>query len=438
MRTIPRTTDDGLRRLAVAFLAVSLAVSACGTQGADGNDPGGAGSTAGPPGGDGGSTGNGGGTTNGSGGGGPITARMDSGTYGYTTGRCEIIDDVVYLEAVDEAGTGGIEVTLPEWDREIAYARRDGRVSMSRSGSDTGDTFELVAGRGESGTTWDWIVSGQGVTVTARMGNRSTATRDGGVEQFTEYRDVTIDIQCSGGVFGSGPFADLYADRELSIIEDPMQRVPGRVSVEVEGETYEIAYLTTCQFFQDQVSAEGIANEANVWLYSEGAGVLLDFAIGDVRDEFTDVVVERWSLPPDAQQMDDFRFEGSDTVRTWSGTVVSEGGTSAEATITVECTEGDSFDSAGSASVILDGTTYDLDVVVSCSIDGTAIDFFGRSSSSDVAIVVTGGGSQILLADETGQQNATRDVAFDVAGQQATWTGVLAGDRQATVAISCG
>jgi hypothetical protein len=275
------------------------------------------------------------------------------------------------------------------------------------------------------------------VQVVARMGNRATATRQDGIEGFTEFRDVTIDIDCSGA-FGSGPFAEQLADQQFVIVEDPMQRVPGSVTVDLEGTGYEITYLTTCQFFQDQVSAEGTANESNVWLYSEGAGVHLDFVIGDRRDDSSGADLPRWGLPPEAERQDDFQFEGSDTVRSWSGTVVSEDGEEAEATITVECTEGDAFASAGRGSIVLDGVTHELDVVNTCSIDGTTIDFFGTASETDVTVVVTSGGSEILLRDEDGQQSLTRDVEFDMAGRRATWTGLLAGERQATVEISCG
>jgi hypothetical protein len=418
--------------------ALCLAAVGCATPGAPdgtGGQPGESSADNGAGAGDGGSSGGGG---SGGSADGPITATMESGTYGYPVGRCEIVDDVVYVTALAENQTGAFEATLPAWDREIAYAQRSGRVSLTNFGSSDGDTFELVAGRGDPGTTWEWTVSGSSVEVVARMANRTTAPREDGVERFTEYRDVTIDIECGGGVFGSGPNAERYAQQEFPIVEDPMQRVPGRVSVELEETTFEIAFLTTCQFFQDQVSAEGIANEANVWLYSEGAGVHLNFEVGDQRDDWTPEGVERWALPPDVQFQDDFLFEGSDTTRTWNGQVVAEDGTEADATITVECTEGDAFDSAGTASIVLDGVTHDLDVVSTCAIDGSIIDFFGQSSESDVAVVVTGGGSEILLADEEGQQTMTRDIVFAIAGQQATWTGSLAGNRQATVSIGCG
>ena len=79
-----------------------------------------------------------------------------------------------------------------------------------------------------------------------------------------------------------------------------------------------------------------------------------------------------------------------------------------------------------------------LDEVMICTIEGTTIDFFGRSSESDVAVVVSGGGSQILLDDEEGSQSLTPNVAFEVAGQTAKWLGTLAGDRQATIVIECG
>jgi hypothetical protein len=431
----PAATSGGWRRPRVLLLAACLALAACGSPGlqpseSDGGAPPGTAPSGTAP------SGGGGGTGGGSGGG-PITVAMESGTYAYNVGRCEIIDGVVHVTALGQGMASALEATLPEWDRDMAYSQRYGRVSLTNIGSAAGDNFELVAGRNDQGTTWDWTVSGANVAVVARMGNRMTATRDEGVEEFTEYRDVTIDIQCSGGVFGSGPDAERFAEHEFGTIEDPMQRVPGRVTVELEGTKYEIAYLTTCQFFQDQISAEGTANEANVWLYSEGAGVNFDFAIGDRRDEFRAAGVERWALPAKIQHQDDFRFEGSDTSRTWSGPVVSEDGTEAVATITVECTEGDAFESAGSGSIVLDGVMHELDVVSTCSIQGTTVDFYGQSSASDVVIIVTGGGSQILLGDEAGQQSMTRDIVFDVAGQQATWTGTLAGDRQATVTIDC-
>jgi hypothetical protein len=50
---------------------------------------------------------------------------------------------------------------------------------------------------------------------------------------------------------------------------------------------------------------------------------------------------------------------------------------------------------------------------------------------------VTGGGTEILYGDETGQ-TVTRGIEFTVNGQQATWSGMLAGDRQASVVIDCG
>jgi len=437
-----RSTPSARNRLwPILALVTAAAVAACGgpaapdgqgDQAPEGNGSGGNGS------GSSGSGSNGNGGTSGGSADGPITATMDSGSYAYTVGRCEIVDGVVQVDAAADDGRSGFQATLPEWDREMAYSQREGRVSLSNAVSDPDDAFELIAGRNTPGTTWDWTVSGSNVEVVARMANRMTATRDQGSEEFTDYRDVTIRIECNGGVFGSGMMAEIYADREFFPMQDPMQRVPGSVSVELEGATYEIAYLTTCQFFQDQVSAEGTANDANVWLYSEGAGVHLDFAIGDRREEFTEGGGERWALPPGAELQDDFQFDGSDTVRSWSGTVVSVDGDQAEATITVECTEGDAFESAGSASIVLDGVTHVLDVVSTCSIDGTTIEFFGNASETDVAVVVTAGGSQILLGDEEGQQSLTRDVEFDVAGQQATWTGLLAGDRQATVEISCG
>ncbi len=369
---------------------------------------------------------------------GPIRASMEDGTYAYSAGRCEIIDDALYVIAVAQDQGGGFEATLPEWDREVAYAQREGFVSMTNFGEESDGVFELVAGRGSPGTTWEWTMSGSQVEIVARMANRSNASRDQGIEEFTDYRDVTIQIDCSGGAFGSGPNAEIYAEHQFFPLQDPMRRVPGTVTVELDGTTYEITYLTTCQFFQDQVSAEGIANEANVWLYSEGRGVHLDFAIGDRRDQTGGVDVERWGLPPDVQLQDDFLFEGSDVVRSWSGTVLSSGGEEAEATITVECTEGDAFQSAGSGSIVLDGVTHVLDVVNTCSIDGTTVDFNGNASATDVAVIVTAGGSQILLGDEDGQQSLTRDVEFEVAGRQARWSGLLAGDRQATVEISCG
>lgn len=44
---------------------------------------------------------------------------------------------------------------------------------------------------------------------------------------------------------------------------------------------------------------------------------------------------------------------------------------------------------------------------MTCTIDGTTIDFLGRSSESDVAIVVTAGGSQILLGYESGSPSSS-------------------------------
>ena len=366
---------------------------------------------------------------------GPIRATFDGGSFTYTAGRCEIIDDVVYVKAISENPGGSFEATLPAWDREIAYSQRDGGVSLTGVGAGPAGTFQLVAGRHDAGTTWEWTVSGSDVQVTARMGNEATAERQDGVARLTEYRDVTIDIQCSGGPFGSGFWAQQYAEEEFFPIEPGLVRAPGSVTIDLDGTEYRISYLSLCQFFSEDVSAEGTANEAAVYLYSEGRGVQLDLLIGDRRAEEDGM---RWSLLPEAELQSDFRFEGSGTSRTWSGRIVSADGTEAPTTISVECEEGDLFEAAGTATVVLDGRTHVLDQVTSCSIDGSAIEFFGAESNDGIAIVVTGGGSQILFGDEEGRQTANFDVEFEVSGQQATWTGVLAGDRQATISIDCG
>jgi hypothetical protein len=366
---------------------------------------------------------------------GPITATMESGTYGFDVGRCEIIDDVVYVEALAESRTGMLEASLPPWDRDLAYADRDGGLSLTNFGAgDPHNNFELVAGRGDEGTTWDWTVSGSNVEVAARMANVTTADRSNGVAVYTEYRDVTIEIECGGGVFGSGIDADRFAEQEFHPIEPSLTRAPGSVTIELGGATYEITYLSTCQFFADDVSAEGTANEASVYLYSEGVGVNLDLLVGDRRAA---EMGRRWSLPSGVDRQDGFLFEGSDTSRSWSGSIVSEDGTAADATITVECSEGDTHESAGTGFVVLDGVTHELDEITTCTIDGSTVEFFGVSSESNVAIVVTGGGTQILLGDETGAQSSTANVQLEVAGQQVTWSGVLAGNREATLSISC-
>jgi hypothetical protein len=116
---------------------------------------------------------------------------------------------------------------------------------------------------------------------------------------------------------------------------------------------------------------------------------------------------------------------------------VSESGEEAEATITVECEEGDEFESAGTATITIDGVTYVLDDIVTCAIDGTSLEFFGRERVGDVAVVVTSGGRDILVGDPTGQ-TVMNGVEFTIDGQQASWTGPLAGNRQATIALDCG
>jgi hypothetical protein len=411
---------------------LSLAVVGCGGQVGDGffdvptDQAGGAGGD-----GNGGSDGNGGGdgfATEG-----PITIATDNQSFGYEIGRCEIIDGVVYAQARggDRTGFVTIEATLPEWDREIAHSRRTGSIYAVIPRSTPGIGLELTASRGDAGTTWDWTVSGSQVEVTATLGDRTTATRDSGVETFTEYHDVTITMECSG-TFGAGvPGEPMHEDFRLE--EAPTDRVPGNVTVAMDGAAYEITYLTTCQFFGPEVSAEGISDEADVWFYSERAGVHLEVGIGDLRDEQGH---EEWMLPPDSSDSD-FRFEGTGTTRTWSGTVVSESGEEAEATITVECEEGDAFESAGTATITIDGVTYVLDDVVTCTIDGTSLEFFGREGVGDVAVVVTSGGRDLLVGDPTGQ-TVMNGVEFTIDGQQASWTGLLSGNRQATIAVDCG
>jgi hypothetical protein len=417
--------DHTLRWLSVAGLC--LAIIGCGASGGSDDDGGPAdqSSNAVASGGDGG-----GGTSNSEG---PITIAFDGRSFGYPIGRCEIIDGVVYAHArAEQAGFQTIELILPEWDREVAHSRRDGRIAAVVSTGD-GSGWELVASRGDAGTTWDWTVSGSQVQVTAVMGNRSTATRNSGIETFTETPEVTITMDCQG-TFGTGFPEGEPMHEEFNLIDPPVDRVPGTVTIALNGSTYEITYLTTCQFFSNDVSAEGVADEAYTYFYSEGRGVNLELRIGDLRDEAS---LERWMLAPNILQQSDFAFEGSGTTRSWTGPVVSESGGQAEATITVECTEGDAFQAAGSASIVVDGVTHDLDEVTACTIAGSTIEFFGRQSAGNVALVVTSGGSDILFGDESGQTR-TSGVEFTINGSQASWTGTLANGKPTTITIDCG
>jgi hypothetical protein len=382
------------------------------------------------------------GSSNGGGGGngrgiatdGPITIATDGQTFGYEVGRCEVIDGVVYAKARggDRTGYASIETILPEWDREIAHSRRTGSISAIIPGSSPGTGLELTASRNDPGTTWDWTISGSQAEVVAKMGDRGTATRDGGVETFVDLYDVTISMDCSG-TFGLGaPGEPMHEDFRLE--DAPTDRVPGSVTVQLEGTTYEFPYLVWCQLFSNDVSAEATSDEAYISFHSEGAGVTLDLEIGDQREENALV---RWTLPPEASLQSDFPFSGSGATRTWTGGVVSETGGEAEMTITVDCAEGDAFVPAGALSLVVEGVAYEVDEVVSCVIDGTSVEFFGRQSGGPIALVVTSGGTQILFADGSGQ-TVTNGVEFTVNGQQATWSGTLAGDRQATVTINCG
>jgi hypothetical protein len=411
-----------------------LVLAACG--GPAGPDPAGPGGQSD----DAGSGGDGdGGNGNGAGAGGssdgPITITVDGRTVGYEIGRCDVIDDVVYAQARTEgqAGFATIEVTLPEWDREIAHSRRDGGVQAVVPAEGGGVGWQLTAGRGDPGTTWEWTVSGSQVEVTAVMGDRTTANRESGIEEFVDYHDVTITMDCAGP-FGTGMPEDPMHEEPFPL-DPPVDRVPGSVTVDLEGSTYAITYLVHCQLSSNDVSAEGTSDEASIYFYSEGVGVNLDFEIGDQREPFESL--ERWMLPPDASLQSDFPFEGSGTTRSWTGDVVSESGAEAEATIAVECTEGDAFEGAGTASITVDGVTHQLDEVSACTIDGSTIDFFGRQATGGVALIVTSGGSEILYGDETGQ-TLTSGIDFSVNGQQATWSGTLSGDRQASVVIDCG
>jgi hypothetical protein len=419
------------RWLLVAGLC--LAVVGCGGSG-DAGDAGDEGGGAGQ------STGAGSGDGDGSGDGGPanpegpITIAFDGRSVGYSIGRCEVIDGVVHARARggEQTGFQTIELTLPDWDREIAHSRRYGRIAAVVASGD-GAGSEHVASSNDAGTTWDWRVSGSQVVVDAVMGDRSTATRNEGIETFTETPSVTITMDCQGNV-GTGFPEGEPMHEEFFPLDPPVDRVPGKVTIELNGSSYEISYLTTCQFFSNDVSAEGVSDGAYTYFYSEGAGVSVDLSIGDLRAQES---LERWTLPPDVSLQSDFPFVGSGTTRTWTGTLVSESGAEAEATLTVECTEGDAFDAAGQASVVVDGVTHALDEVTACTINGTTIDFFGRQSTGDVAVVVTSGGSDILFSDGSGQ-TITSGVAFDINGQQASWTGTLANGKPVTIAIDCG
>ncbi len=425
---MPRRASAHSRLLAVGLCLVIVGCAAPGDTDRDGGRAGQS-SDAGEGGGDGGD-GSGGEATSSEG---PITIVVDGHSFGYDIGRCEVIEGVVYAQARAGDFMASIEVTLPEWDRDIAHSRRYGSIYAGIAG-DGGVPQELVASRSDAGTTWDWTVSGSQVEVTAVTGNRSTATRgESGLETFTEYPQVTITMDCQG-IFGTGFPESEPMHEDFFLLDPPTDRVPGTVTIDLESAMYTISYLTTCQLFSNDVTAEGVADEAYVYLYSEGRGVDLDLSIGDLREPKS---LQRWTLPPDASLQSDFPFEGSDTTRTWTGDVVSESGAEAEATITVECTEGDAFDSAGTGSIVVDGVPYELDEVSSCSISAGTIEFFGRQSAGPVAVVVTSGGSDILFGDDTGQ-TVTSGVAFTISGQQATWTGVLSGNRQATVAIDCG
>jgi hypothetical protein len=365
---------------------------------------------------------------------GPITIATDGQSFGYEVGRCEVIDGVVYAQARggDRTGFATIEATLPEWDREIAHSRRTGSVYAVIPRSSPGIGLELTASRNDPGTFWEWTVSGSQVEVTATMGDRTTASRDSGVETFVDYHDVTITIDCSGTFGVAAPGEPMHA--EFRPEEAPTDRVPGSVTVDLEGTTYEFPYLVHCQLFSNDVSAEATSDEAYAYFYSEGAGVNLAFEIGDQREE---EALDRWMLPSEASLQSDFPFEGSGSTRTWTGVVVSATGGMAEMMITVECSDGDAFDPAGAVSLVVDGVAHEVDEVVSCTIDGTAIEFFGRQSAGSIALVVTSGGTQILFGDDSGQ-TVTNGVEFAVNGQQATWSGTLAGDRQASVTIDCG
>lgn len=421
-----------VRRWLPLSLAACLAIAGCAAPGA----PGGSSAPAGPSTGDGGNgNGNGGG---GGGGGtnseGPITIEVGGQSFGYEIGRCEIIDGVVYAQGRggDRTGFMSIEATLPEWDREIAHSRRTGSIYANIPGSSPGTGLELTASRNNPGTSWSWTVSGSRVDVSAVMGDRGTATREDGVETFIDYHDVTITMECSG-IFGVGtPGERMHEDFRLE--EPPNDRVPGSVTVDLNGTSYKFPYLSHCQLFSNDVGAEGTSDEAYIYFYSEAVGVLLDFDIGDQREPFGSL--EEWMLPPGGSLQSDFPFEGSGTTRTWTGEVVTEAGGEGQMTITVECTEGDAFEAAGTVSLIVDGVSLEIDEVVTCAIDGSSVDFFGRQSVGSVALLVTSGGTEILFSDGSGQSLTPR-VEFDISGQRATWSGVLSGDRQASVTIDC-
>lgn len=158
---------------------------------------------------------------------GPVRLTVDGTTHGYAVGRCEIIDDVVYVTAMTDDAAGQFEATLPAWDRELAYAQRDGSVTATVSGADSSG-FDLAASRTHAGTSWEWTVSGSEVRVTAIMAHRSTV----GASTVAERPDVAIEIDCPGGQFGSGPYA-VYFEEEFFPIEPGLERALGDITIDL-------------------------------------------------------------------------------------------------------------------------------------------------------------------------------------------------------------
>lgn len=309
-----------MRTRVCAMAAVALLAMACGGSPAEGDrmtdspTPSGEGGTGENPGADRGNP-----TA-------PITVTVDGTPYGYELGRCEIIDDVVYAAARGGSHSGNLALALPGWDVERPYAHRDGQVTVYHN-----DHSTLEANRESNGTTWEWTVNGNEIEVNASLGNRDTAEYVEGRWHFGDWHDVTIRIDCPQGTFGSPTAAGAAGvHAALTPVSPRVQPVPGSVTVELGGTTYEIDFLLECALTPDSwpsVEVDGASNEASARLTGSLGTVVM---IGDQRS-FANVPA-RYSFGDD-----EMPWEHAGSTATWSGAAFTEAGDEVPASISVSC-----------------------------------------------------------------------------------------------------
>ncbi|MBX3029193.1 MAG: hypothetical protein KF809_03460 [Chloroflexi bacterium] len=364
----------------------------------------------------------------------PVTATFRGQTYGFAVGTCEVRDDVVIVDAQSRDFRGSISVHWPAADEGIPLARRNGRVNLDVWGA---STFSLSAEPWTVGTRLTASVSGTDARVTAQMADTSTPTWVGEEPPPLEIVEVVIDIRCDErGFGGSAPVPDYEP-----WVEQP--RPGGRITVDLDGETYDITYLSTCSV-GSWVSAEGLSDEAQASVSSGGDGIQLHLFIGDVRAEQDGT---RFQPGPEALETE---IDG--LTATGTGTLLAPTGESVPVRVAVTC-DPTGQEVYASAIVEMGDETHEVAFVtdvrsapLTCAVGESGVSFMGQQMGSSGMFVTvsssgTAGVSSIVLRDPAGDSYFVDDARFEILDATATWSGVLTSlageDAAATITVEC-